>query len=85
MKITVDSVADALYLSLSDDAAVNDTRQVAPGIVVDYGGDGQVVGIEILSVSKRTSKIDLSHVAFESDGQATRVAEAPPGYGKASS
>ncbi|WP_309293447.1 DUF2283 domain-containing protein [Azonexus sp.] len=46
-------IADAVYLEISD-AEVETTRQIEPGIMADYNAQGHIVGIEILSVSKRT-------------------------------
>jgi uncharacterized protein YuzE len=61
MKIRVDEKADALYLRL-DDSKIVDSKEVAPGVVVDYDASDQIVGIELLHLSKRTSKLDLSDV-----------------------
>jgi uncharacterized protein YuzE len=46
--ITYDPDADAAYVTLSD-AAVQDSAEVSPGVVLDYDSDGRVVGIELLS------------------------------------
>ena len=53
MKIKVDHEADALYLTLAEAEAV-ESQEVAPGVVVDYDEAEQVVGIEILYLSRRT-------------------------------
>jgi uncharacterized protein YuzE len=52
VKLEFDPQADAAYLEISD-AEIETTRQLEPGIVVDYDADGHVVGIEVLSISKR--------------------------------
>ncbi len=52
MKLEFDPNADAAYLEISS-AQIESTRQLEPGVIVDYDKDGHVVGIEILSVSKR--------------------------------
>lgn len=64
MKLKVDRQADALYLSLSDEAAY-ETEEVSPGIVIDYNKDGQAVGIEMLYLSKRAPIPDIERVLFE--------------------
>ena len=46
MKVTYYRETDTLYISLSDDAA-SDSKQVHPGVVVDFNADGIPVGIEI--------------------------------------
>jgi len=48
---TYDPEADAAYIPLSD-AKPHEAAEVAPGVVLDYTEDGQVVGIELLQVSK---------------------------------
>lgn len=64
MKVRYDPVADAVYLRL-DDSAVVDSEEVQPGIVIDFNGDNQVVGVEILGVKARTPRADLTQVQFE--------------------
>lgn len=64
MKLKVDKEADALYLTLEDTTAKK-TEEIAPGIILDYGADGQVVGIEMLYLSKRSPSIDISRLLFE--------------------
>ena len=53
MKLEFDPQADAAYLEISD-AEIETTRQLEPGIIVDYDAQGHIVGIEVLSISKRT-------------------------------
>lgn len=64
MKLKIDQEADALYLSLTD-APVARSEEVAPGIIVDYDAHEQVVGIEILSLSKRAPTVELHRLLFE--------------------
>ncbi|HPA44817.1 MAG TPA: DUF2283 domain-containing protein [bacterium] len=64
MKLTVDRNADALYLLL-DDSDVLESEEVSPGIVVDYNENNQVIGIEMLHLSKRTPKLDTGRLLFE--------------------
>ena len=52
MKLHVDKKADALYLRL-DDSPIVDSEEVAPGIVLDYNASNEVVGLEMLHLSKR--------------------------------
>jgi uncharacterized protein YuzE len=53
MRVRVDQKADAVYVNLTD-RAIKDSAEVADGIVVDYDGEGRIVGVEILDASKRT-------------------------------
>jgi uncharacterized protein YuzE len=64
MKIRVDEKADALYLRL-DDSKIVDSKEVAPGVVVDYDASEQIVGIELLHLSKRSPKLDLQNVQVQ--------------------
>lgn len=52
MKLEFDPAADAAYFEIST-ADVETTKEIEPGIIVDYDKNGHVVGIEVLSVSKR--------------------------------
>lgn len=47
MRMRVDHAADAVYLNLTD-RPIKDGAEVADGIVVDYGEQDRIVGIEIL-------------------------------------
>jgi uncharacterized protein YuzE len=64
MKIRVDEQADALYVRL-DDSAIVESREVAPGVVLDYNAHNQVVGIELLHLCKRTPKLDLRELLIQ--------------------
>lgn len=48
---TYDPEADAAYVHLGG-AAVKDSEEVAPGVVLDFDADGRVVGVELLNASK---------------------------------
>ena len=52
MKLEFDPQADAVYLELTD-AEVEESREIQPGILIDYDAEGRIVGIEVLYVSKR--------------------------------
>ena len=54
MKLKVDHNADALYLTLTD-APVSRSEEVSPGIIVAYDEYDQVVGVEMLYLSKRAA------------------------------
>lgn len=64
MKIHVDKETDALYLRL-DESAILDSEEVSPGVVLDYNDANEVVGVELLHLSKRSSTLDLSTLEFE--------------------
>jgi uncharacterized protein YuzE len=58
MHVRVDQRADAIYVNLTD-RPIQDSAEVADGIVVDYDDQGRIVGIEILDASKRTDDPDV--------------------------
>ena len=64
MKLHVDKAADALYLRL-DDSVIVESEEVSPGVVLDYNESNEVVGVELLHLSKRSTKLDLSALEFE--------------------
>jgi uncharacterized protein YuzE len=65
MKVTIDPEADALYMRRSD-TRIKDTEEVKPGIILDYDDDNNLVGIEILRISKRVPSATLKSVLIES-------------------
>ena len=85
MKLTVDPEADALYLRLND-SQIADSEQVASGVILDYDAHDNVVGVEMLHLSKRAQKADLQRLLFETLGvsapQEFLVRETPSGYEK---
>lgn len=50
--LSYDQSADAAYFRLRDSKII-DSETVAPGVICDYNENNQVVGIEILSVTKQ--------------------------------
>lgn len=64
MKLNVDKSADALYLRL-DDSSVVESEEVSPGVVLDYNESNEVVGVEILNLSKRSASLNLSTLEFQ--------------------
>ncbi len=64
MKLNVDKEADALYLRL-DDSRIVESEEVSPGVVLDYNESKEVVGVEMLRLSKRSSSLNLSALQFE--------------------
>ena len=64
MKLKVDREADALYLTL-DDSKIVESDEVSPGIILYLNEDNQIVGIEILHLSKRSPKLNANALQFE--------------------
>ncbi len=63
MKLKVDEQADALYLRL-DDSEIVESEEVSPGIILDFNSDNQVVGVEILNLSQRSSTLNTRELQF---------------------
>ena len=55
MNIKFDKEVDIVYLRFSD-AEIAESDEEKPGIIIDYGKDGAVVGIEVLDASKKMQK-----------------------------
>jgi uncharacterized protein YuzE len=52
MKITYDPQVDVLRIIFSS-AAIEESDEDKPGVILDYDKDGNIVGMEILDASKR--------------------------------
>ena len=65
MKLRVDKEADALYLRL-DNSRIVETEEVAPGVMLDFNEASEVVGVEMLYLSRRFPGLDLGDLHFES-------------------
>ena len=59
-----------------DESAAVDSEQVAPGIIVDYNEQGQVVGLEMLHLSKRAPNLEPGRLLFEMVPETRLPAEA---------
>jgi len=58
MRVHYDAETDSLYISLSEHVSA-DSREVAPGVVLDFDADGRLVGIDI---DRASQVVDLSRV-----------------------
>jgi len=64
MRLKVDQKNDAVYFRL-DETAVVESEEVRPGVILDYDASGNVVGVEILGLSKRVPVEMLKSLKFE--------------------
>lgn len=53
MRVDYDPEADAFAVSFAPEGSYVDSEEVAPGVVLDFDADGQVIGIEVLDVRRR--------------------------------
>jgi uncharacterized protein YuzE len=51
-----DSEADAAYVKIAD-GEIADTREITDGIIIDYDAEGNILGVEILSIKSKGSKV----------------------------
>ena len=66
MKLNYYADTDSLYIDLSSKTS-SESKEISPGIVVDYDSHGEIVGIDIDNASKKLDLKDLviSHVPAE--------------------
>lgn len=65
MKLHIDKESDALYLRL-DDSRIIESAEVSPGVVLDFNERNEVVGVEMLNLSKRVPSLDLHEFQYQS-------------------
>ncbi|MBI5148545.1 DUF2283 domain-containing protein [Candidatus Pacearchaeota archaeon] len=61
MKITFDKEADALYIEFSSEEFASN-KKIDDNTIIDLDKKGNILGIELLNVSKRISKDFLSDI-----------------------
>jgi uncharacterized protein YuzE len=64
MRLKIDREADALYLRL-DESPIIESEEVSPGVVLDFNEQNQVVGVEMLNLSKRAPGLNLKELQFQ--------------------
>lgn len=64
MRLKVDHKNDALYFRL-DESAIVESEEIRPGVILDYDANDNVIGIELLGLSKRVSVEMLKSLQFE--------------------
>jgi uncharacterized protein YuzE len=56
MKVNYDPLTDTLSLILKDDAAIAESDEDKPGVILDYDAGGDLVSVEILDASRRVTE-----------------------------
>jgi uncharacterized protein YuzE len=66
IKTSYDPEADAMFIWLAPEGTKSaETREVSPGVMLDYDGTGRLIGIEVLDVRSRVAVQIKSPVAAE--------------------
>jgi len=71
MRITYDPGVDILYIRLRE-GHIEESDEVTPGMIVDYGEDGKAMGIEILDASQLLGSKEMRVELAVSVGEAVR-------------
>jgi len=66
VKLNYYKETDSLYIDLSSRTSV-DSKEVSPGVVLDYDSEGNLVGIDIDNASAKMDlkELSLSHLPIE--------------------
>ncbi|MBM4333646.1 MAG: DUF2283 domain-containing protein [Deltaproteobacteria bacterium] len=64
MRLKVDKENDALYFRL-DESPIVESEEVQPGVILDFNGEGKVVGVEILRLNLRVNPEQLKVLQYE--------------------
>ena len=64
MKLKIDRANDALYFLLTE-TDIFESEEVQPGVILDFDEKGNVVGVEMLTLSARTEPERLRILQFE--------------------
>jgi len=64
MRVTYYEKEDALYVRM-DESPILESEDVQPGLVVDFNGTGQVIGIELHGVKARNPLVNPKSLHFE--------------------
>jgi uncharacterized protein YuzE len=65
MKVRYDAEVDVLRIILND-TAVEESDESKRGVILDYDGSGNVVGLEVLDASKRVKDPTSVEYAIDS-------------------
>lgn len=82
MKIQYDKETDTLSITLRE-ARVKESDEIRPGVIADFGYDGEVVGFEILNASRHMDNPPAVELVLgASGGEPVTAREKPANYGK---
>ena len=61
MKMHYDPEADAFAVHFAPKGAYVKSEEVAPGVILDFDANGQVIGVEVISVRQRMAAPVVAH------------------------
>ena len=64
MNINYDPEADAMYITFQKDKVEN-TLKIQDGVIIDLNKAGNLLGIELLDVSKRMPLESIEHIGVD--------------------
>lgn len=65
MQIEYDKQADALYIYIQANKYVAKSKEIGEGLVIDLDKTGKAIGLEILDVSRKYKKTDISKFSIK--------------------
>jgi len=65
MKIQYDKQADAMYIYLKEKGKIEETVKVNENIFVDVDKKGNIIGIELLEISKQVPQKEINKISME--------------------
>ena len=58
IKTSYDPVADAMFIWLApEDVKSVETKEISPGVMLDYDAHGNVIGVEVMDVRQRVGGV----------------------------
>jgi len=66
VKVAYDVATDSLTVILKEQAAIAESDEDKPGIILDYDEDGNLVSLEVLDASKRVT--EAKKIEFQTTG-----------------
>jgi uncharacterized protein YuzE len=66
IKTSYDPEADAIFIWLGPEGVISaETKEVSPGVMLDYDASGRLIGIEVLDVRDRARIVEQNEFAAE--------------------
>ena len=73
MRIDYDPDHDTVYIRLHETPRTAESDEIEPGVIVDYGPDGQILGFELLDAQRRGPWAEWMHWVDQLQTKAART------------